>query len=419
MPSLLPNDFKKLLRGPLGWYFLATVLQAVGFGLSLILTVVYVHNIRHFSVLFATSLLAVMALVGLGVAPIAGTLTDRFGPAPVYLAFLLLDVGALVSWAFADNALWLIATAIVMSAVGGAIFGPGSVLLARIVPDSLRQQSFGTNFMILNAGIGLGGLVSAAIVNLHDPITFTWLYLGTAGFTFLVIFPVTRLWSVGGPIPEEHLSEEQLEEGWREVLRDHRLVFLILAAVVLLTSGYGSLDAGMSLFVVGQYHLPVSVVSIALTCNTVTIVLAQLFVLRELEGRSRTYVMALVGAFWATCWIITGAAVHTTRWLAIVSLCVAQMIFALGETLWSPMGPALVNQISPEHLRGRYNAAFGLTWGLSGVFAPLIAGLFLGSSIAGAWPFVIAIGSLVGGLLMLRLRRRLSPVEDGRVALDA
>jgi MFS family permease len=320
-----------------------------------------------------------------------------------------------VSWAFADNALWLIATSLVMSATGGAIFGPGTVILARLVPDALRQQSFGTNFMLLNAGIAIGGLVSAAVVNLHKPSTFVALYLGTAAFSFLGIFPMLRLRSLGGPVSDKELSEEQTREGWREVLRDRRLIHLIVAAVVLLTCGYGSLDAGFSLYVVDQYHLPIRLISVTLVFNTVAIVFTQLYVLRRIHGKSRTRVMALVSAFWATCWLIVGLATHTSHWVAIISLCVAQVIFALGETLWSPMGPSLVNHIAPEHLRGRYNAAFGVTWGLASIFAPLIAGVFLGSSSAGLWPYVLCVGALAGGVTMLRLRRRLSAEEDGLV----
>ena len=80
------------------------------------------------------------------------------------------------------------------------------------------------------------------------------------------------------------------------------------------------------------------------------------------------------------------------------------------------MGPSLVNHIAPEHLRGRYNAAFGVTWGVASIVAPLLTGLFLGSSHATMWPFVLCGGALVGGLLMLRLGHRLSAEEDGRVA---
>ena len=187
----------------------------------------------------------------------------------------------------------------------------------------------------------------------------------------------------------------------------------MLSSIVLLTFGYGSLEPGSPSSVVDQDHLAVRVVSIALFCNTVTIVLSQLFVLRLMDGRSRTRILAVVSAFWAVSWVAIGLAVHVRQAAAVVVLCLAQVAFALGETLWSPVGPALVNDLAPEHLRGRYNVAFGLTWGLSGAFAPIVAGLFLGSGLADAWPYVVGLGALVGGGLVYRLHRRLTPAEDG------
>ncbi len=416
MRSLLPAEFRTLLRGPLGWFYTTTLVTSLGYGLTLVLSVVYVHDIRHLSVAFATGLLAVNAMVGLVASPLIGTMTDRRGPVPVYVTLVACEVAATVSWAFADTWWWLLVTSVVLAACGGALFGPGAALLSRLVPEHLRQQAFGTNFMILNLGIGLGGLVSAAVVDLERPATFTWLYLGTAAFVAPALIPMVHIRRLGGPVPDDGLNERELGEGWREVLADHRLVHFVLASIVLVTFAYGSLDSGFSLFVVDQAHLAVRVVSIALFFNTVTIVILQLFVLRTMEGRSRTRVLAAVSVFWAASWLVIGASVHVHHAAAIVLLCLAQVVFAFGETLWAPVGPALVNDLAPEHLRGRYNAAFGLTWGLSNAVAPLIAGLFLGSHVANSWPYVVGVGALVGGYLLYRLRRRLTPAEDGRVA---
>ena len=274
------------------------------------LSVVYVHDIRHLSVAFATGLLAVNAMVGLVASPLIGTMTDRRGPVPVYVTLVACEVAATVSWAFADTWWWLLVTSVVLAACGGALFGPGAALLSRLVPEHLRQQAFGTNFMILNLGIGLGGLVSAAVVDLERPATFTWLYLGTAAFVAPALIPMVHIRRLGGPVPDDSLNERELGEGWREVLADHRLVHFVLASIVLVTFAYGSLDSGFSLFVVDQAHLAVRVVSIALFFNTVTIVILQLFVLRTMEGRSRTRVLAAVSVFWAASWLVIGASVH-------------------------------------------------------------------------------------------------------------
>jgi MFS family permease len=91
------------------------------------------------------------------------------------------------------------------------------------------------------------------------------------------------------------------------------------------------------------------------------------------------------------------------------------IVFALGETMLSPVGPALVNEIAPEHLRGRYNAAAGLAWGVSGTLAPAITALYFNDHLGGWWPLGTGITALVGGGLMLSLRRHLSASEDGRL----
>jgi hypothetical protein len=252
------------------------------------------------------------------------------------------------------------------------------------------------------------------VVRLAHPFTFTLLYLGTATFILLACFPIYHLRRFGGPATSDEMDEERSAEGWRHVLKDRRLLHFVGAAVVLLTCGYGSIDAGLSLFVVNEIRLAVGAVAVALFFNTATIVLGQLFVIKLIEGRSRTLVMGGVSLFWAGAWAMIGAAVHLRHATALVVVCLAVSVYAVGETLWSPVGPALINDIAPEHLRGRYNAAFGLTWGLSNALAPLLAGLLLGSAHARLWPYIVAAGALVGGVVLVSLRMQLTPEEDGR-----
>jgi MFS family permease len=125
--------------------------------------------------------------------------------------------------------------------------------------------------------------------------------------------------------------------------------------------------------------------------------------------------MATVAAIWCVFWVILDAALALPKVLAIVSLCIAMIVFAVGETMLSPVGPALVNDIAPEHLRGRYNAAAGLAWGLSGTLAPAITALYFNEHAGSWWPLGTGVTAVIGGFLMLRLRHLLSASEDGRV----
>ena len=95
----------------------------------------------------------------------------------------------------------------------------------------------------------------------------------------------------------------------------------------------------------------------AFAANTLVIVVLQLVVLPRIEGRRRTRVVAAMGVVWAFAWLalgLSGLVPGTLGAAVLVAACAS--VFALGETLLQPTIPALVNDLAPDHLRGRYNA---------------------------------------------------------------
>jgi MFS family permease len=411
--TLVPEDFREVVSKPLKRFYLCTTLSCVGTGLTLSLFVVYLHDVRHVSITFATILLALTAIAGLAISPLSGTLVDRIGPVAVIVPMFLCEAGSLVLWAFARHKPQIIVAALLLAFFGGGAWGPSSTLVSRLVPVEHRQRAFGINFMLVNLGIGLGGLISAAIVDLHHPFTFTVLYLLNAGMYTCIAGLYLTLWSHGRPLKEPHEDSVTRDEGWREVLHDRRLMYFIAASLVMMIGGYGSQEAGFSLFVVNNLHMSVHVIGAFFFFNTSTIVGAQLFILHRIQGRSRARVMACAGVLWFIFWLILFFSLHLPALIAVISICLAMAIFAVGETMMSPIGPALVNELAPEHLRGRYNAASGLTWALSGSLAPAITAFFFSVHWGNYWPLFVGSASLCGSFLMLRLRRRLSAREDG------
>lgn len=413
LDSLLPRDFRQSLDSPVRRFMVVTFLARMGTGLTLSLYVVYLHNVRGFSTTFSTLLLMVGALVALATGPIWGTLTDRYGPLAPMVASFILESLSLILWAYATTETAALLASVALALFGGGGWGPGMTLLTRLVPEEHRQRAFGFNFMLVNLGIGFGALFSASIVDLHHPATFTLLYLLNAGVTLATTAVLITLRGHGHADPEVRESAAAREEGWREVLADRRLVTLVAASLVLLLGGYGSQEAGYSLFVVNDLHLSVHTIGVIFFFNTTTIVLAQLGVINRIEGRSRTRVMAVVGLSWFAFWALLGAALAMPVGLEVPVLVVGMVIFALGETLLQPASQALVNHLAAEHLRGRYNAALGLTWGVAGTLAPVITALFFDRGLGNWWPLATGAISLGGSAMMLALRHRLSPDEDG------
>lgn len=413
--DLLPSDFRQSITGPLRRFYTTVFLGCFGMGLTLSMYVVYLHNVRHFSTSFATIVLGGTALCGLATSPLWGSFVDRFGPVPVILVAGSLDALAVGFWAFIHTPTQAIAAAVALALFGGGGWGAGGTLLSRLVEPEMRTHAFGFNFMLVNLGIGFGGLVSAAIVNINSPRSFETLYLGNVLVIVVCALITIPLWSVGGPASADD-EETTAQEGWSTVLRDRRLIELFFASLIMMVGGYGSMEAGFSLFVVNELHITVHAIGLIFFVNTSVIVLAQLFVIRRITSRSRTRVMALAAVLWASFWVVLDLCLGVTHYIAVIALCGAMVIFAVGETMVSPVASSLVNDIAPEHLRGRYNAVQGATWGLSNSIGPVVASLYFDHGLTRWWPLGTAAVALVGAAMLLHLRRRLTPVEDGRLA---
>ncbi len=409
---LIPVDFRSEVRGPLRRLYVATLINCFGNGMAFAMFVVYLHNVRGFSTTFATLLLAGTAVVGLAMAPLGGTLVDRWGPGPVGFGSYVMSAIALTLWTAVRTRPEAVGVALVLTISQGAGWGPGMVMMTRMVSEEHRQRAYGVNFMLVNLGIGGGLLVSASIVSLAHPGSFTVLYLLDAAVTLGAAAVFATIIRHGRPL-QEGSREKSASEGWRVALGDRRLRLYVIATMVLILGGNGSVDAGLSLFVVNNLHVSIHLIGVAFFFNTSTIVLGQLWILNRIEGRSRTRSMALVGLLWFVFWAALGASLAVPVVVAVIALCATQVLFAIGETMLFPAGSAIVNHIAPEHLRGRYNAAAGAAWGVSSTLAPAIAGAYFALHLGNWWPLGTGITALIGGGLMLRLHRALTPEEDG------
>ncbi|MDQ6716373.1 MAG: MFS transporter, partial [Actinomycetota bacterium] len=94
--------------------------------------------------------------------------------------------------------------------------------------------------------------------------------------------------------------------------------------------------------------------------------------------------------------------------------------FGLGETLYQPTLPAMLNDLAPDHLRGRYNATLSVAWQGASVVGPIVAGVLIGHHLGGAYIGMLVGGIILVGWLALVTERRLPHEVNGvRVASDA
>lgn len=411
----LPSDAR--------WMLLGIGLFALGTGLTLPFLFVYLHEVRGISIPVTGLVIGWVALAGLIAGPLWGTAIDRYGPRAVLMTSLLIEALAVLLLAFVTDVTQAFGVA-TLFAIGGAGGWPAqSSLLARLVPSKQRPWLFGTQFMLLNLGIGVGGLVSALIVDVDRTSSFQLLYFLDALSYLAYVVVLLKLPRSLGRLP--HASDRLDQDsdsrstngsgGYRELLADRVFLRIVLMATVLVLFGYAQIEVGLTAYATQVADVPVRWLGIAFATNTGTIVLGQLFVLSRLEGRSRSRALAICGACWGVSWLIIAVAgASPVTLLVLLGLALGTAVFALGETIWSPVFPALVNDLSPEHLRGRYNAVASLAWNFGSVLGPVYAGVLIGAGLGGLWVAVTVAGCLLGAVAALRLHSHLTPQQDGR-----
>jgi MFS family permease len=179
--------------------------------------------------------------------------------------------------------------------------------------------------------------------------------------------------------------------------------------------GYSQLNAGMPAFARAVGEVSTQGLGLAFAANTLVIVVLQLFVLQRIEGRRRTRVIALMSVVWAGSWLLLGATGLVSGTVgATLLLAACASVFAFGETLLQPTIPALVNELAPDHLRGRYNALSSGTFQLAAIIAPPVAGLLVDHGLSEFYIGSLVVGCLLcGAISVFKLEPQLSPEVNG------
>ena len=398
--AILNPNSKKMVLG--------VMLSAIGSGMTLSFLLVYLHDLRGFTNTFGGFLLSFGAAVALTVGGPVGTLIDHVGPKKVLIVGIMTSSLGTFGWAFVQTHRDAILVMIVQSIGGAFLWPPMNVMLTRLTPVRDRQKIFGLNFMLLNLGLGVGGLIASAIITEGSLKTFQIMYLvDTLSYLlFLWVVLLIRTPLVGKYIPEAH---EPKSGSYKEIWQNKQIVLLSVSGLILLIFGYAGLQAGLPIYATQYLGLSPKWLGVMYGVNTLSIVLLQPAVLRRLDRESKYKALIAVGIFWSLSWGVVGISPLLPLLAAGLMICLSQIVFAFGEMVWSPTMPALANELSPEHIRGRTNALIGLQWGVSGVLGPAITGPMLGAGLESAWIFTMLIGALLPLPLFLRLRKMALP----------
>ena len=387
MPSSYLRSLNPRLPLPVWLLQVGGLMNSFGNGLALPFLVIYLHNVRGFSLGTAGLVVAVSSLAQLTAGVLVGPLIDRFGARPTLACGLILQ-------AFGFGLLplvrepWEAFVLIAIEGAGSAGFWPSqSTLISRLTPSARRHAAFAQQRVTMNLGIGLGGLAAGAIAQIDDPTTFTVLFVLDA-LTFLAYVVVLAFIHDPGVSPDE---VGETPASYAAVVRHKTFLGLWTLNFLFVAAGY-SLFALLPAFARDQADLSERQIGAIFFVNTIAIVLVQLPLSRWIEGRRRMRALAIMPLLWAIAWLIVDAGGYWfTAGAAFALIAFAAALIGIGECFHGPAHQALVSDIGPPHLRGRYFAVHSLSWGLAGTVGPALGGFILAAAPFALWPLASAV----------------------------
>jgi MFS family permease len=343
--------------------------------------IIYLHNVRGISLGVAGLVVASNSAAGLLSGFVGGALVDRIGPRAVLS-------GALVVMAIAFGLFPLIrepweafALNMLAGAGSGAFWPSQSTLLSSLTPQERRHAAFAQQRMTMNLGIALGGLVAGAIARTDRPGTFTFLFLLNAA-TFLVFVGVLRL------VPAPRHREAHHEPGrYVDVVRNGVFVAYVFLNVVLIGAGIAVMSELLPPFAKNTAHVSEPAIGVLWFVFAGVVAVAQLPVMKVVEGRRRMRGLALMSVVWAGTFIaVLAGGAWLTGSAAAVVFGFAVAVFALGECLHGAIYAPLVVDLADPPLLGRYMALSSFSWQLGWLVGPAAGGFVLQHEPLALWP---------------------------------
>ncbi len=302
---------------------------------------------------------------------VGGALTDRLGRKGMMIFGLVMSAFSALLMGYIDNiTIFFIVIPLVGILTDAA--GPAQqALVADLLPEQKRAQGYGILRVIYNLAVVIGPLLGGLLaVRSYSLIFITDAILSS--ITAVIIWLVIKETRQAKPLEEGRPAESFLTtfKGYGLVLRDTALV-MFLAASTLMVLVYIQMNTTLAVFLRDQHGVNEQGFSYILALNAGMVVLLQFPITRRVTRYRPLMIMAAGALLYAVGFAMYGFV--SAFWLFLA----AMAIITVGEMFVSPVGQAIVAQLAPEEMRGRYMAVYGFSWMIPFMVGPLLAGLVL------------------------------------------
>lgn len=329
----------------------------------------YITNKFGVGMTEAGLVLGIFSIFGLFGGMIGGALTDRFGRRKLILFGLVFSALSTLSLGLVQSFSVLIPLAAVIGLLSDVAGPAHSAMIADILPEKKRTEGFGLLRVVGNMAWIIGPTIGGFVANR----SFLALFIADAlvscivALLFYLLIPETR--SAQAAAREQGRLLDTFK-GYAHVLRD-TAYSAFLVACILMGLVYGQMYNSLSVYLRDVHNIQPQGYGFLLTTSAVVVILLQFWTTRTIKHRPPFKMLALGTLFYMIGFGMFGLV--SAYWLFAAAI----VIITLGEMIIMPTTQALAANFAPEAMRGRYMAAFSLTWMLPSAIGPGAAGVIL------------------------------------------
>ncbi len=308
-------------------------------------------------------ILSVFGAGAMAAGPAAGALSDRVGRRPTILAALIGSAIAAACLGFVQAPALVVLAVLAFGLFCGMARPSLAATVSDVVAPESRTRAFGLLYWATNLGFGFSAVVGGAIASR------SWLGLFLADAATTAVFALLLWRRVPETRPVPAMGPGATARGYATLLRDRPFLafFAVQLAFLLVFLQFGiALPIAMA-----RHGLSPAQYGRVIAVNCVLIVLVQPWAGRFLERFDRAHVMALAA-------LLVGTGYGAYRPCSTeLQFALATAVWSLGEIAGLPTAAAVVADLAPADLRGRYQGMYGLSLGISMMAAPIVGGAML------------------------------------------
>lgn len=338
---------------------------------------------------------------------IGGALADKFGRKTILILGLLFSAGSAIFMGFIEDmrAFYLLA------AVSGIFSDMGHPAQQAMVADLLQGEQRAEGFSLIRIVANLAITFGPMIGGLLAGVSYLLLFIIDAIASLITAMIVFKKIPETKPADYESQRTESFLEtvaGYGRVLKDKLFVAFIISTILIVTV-YTQMNSTLSVYLNRVHGVSAQGFGAMMSMNAAMVVIFQFGIARKIKPYPPMLMMILASALYGIGFSMF-AFVH-----ARVYFFIAMAIITIGEMVHVPVAQTLTASFAPEDMRGRYMAAYGLSWAIPNSVASLLAGLVM-DNYEPEWVWILAgILSLVAvsafAFLFIKTRRRFETVS--------